>query len=144
MLIIALERFGDDTPRKPRPTYKSIKLEEHPMLTFTFKYRPFGELHVIFDLHRNLTSSTDVLQANGILPPLIETRRKVTEQPKEEHVSDDEFEVSDPKVAAEMRALEVSLQTLLSSPIVSKIISRKNFRLARPRSKLVQAGRASE
>ncbi|KZP09231.1 hypothetical protein FIBSPDRAFT_242273 [Athelia psychrophila] len=73
-------------------------LDKHPIVTFVFKYRPL-----------------DVLKANGIVPTPVGTKRKASDEPKQE-VSEDEVEGPDGDKTAEIKKLEKKLHTLRSKP----------------------------
>ncbi|KZP16445.1 hypothetical protein FIBSPDRAFT_895030 [Athelia psychrophila] len=76
--------------------YVTKRLDNGPMATFIFKYRPF-----------------DVLRANGIVPTPVGTKRKSSDEPKLE-VSKDEIGGPDAEKIAEIKVLEDKLLTLRS------------------------------
>ncbi|KZP16396.1 hypothetical protein FIBSPDRAFT_59273 [Athelia psychrophila] len=77
---------------------ETTKLDEHPIASFTFKYRPIA-----------------VLQANGIVPLLAaDKKRKSVDEPMEDVVSLKQLAASDTARDARVKALEDELRILRS------------------------------
>ncbi|KAF7981216.1 hypothetical protein HWV62_33109 [Athelia sp. TMB] len=97
-------KLGEETEAAQRTAfYNSESLDNGPIVTFTFKYRPF-----------------DVLQANGILTPPTTNKRKASDELKEEPAGDDEAQENGAARAARIQALEDELRTLRSQPSGSR------------------------
>ncbi|KZP16392.1 hypothetical protein FIBSPDRAFT_957967 [Athelia psychrophila] len=94
------DRLGPEKTTEARIEDAEVQfLDENPIVTFTFRYRPH-----------------DVLQANGILPIQVDKKRKAVDVPKEELLSEDELEESDATRDARIKASEDELRTLRSKP----------------------------
>lgn len=102
-------------------------LDEHPIATFVFKYRPLDVLQAngivsapVEETHNTIDEpvpAPEMIQMNDSAPPPAQKKRKFMVVPKEEAVSDDELEKPGVTDNAKLEAFQDELLTVRSNQI---------------------------
>jgi len=103
--------LGDDVQRPYKGLLKTRNLDEDPLVTFVFKYRPL-----------------DVLKANGIVPSNVGQKRRAAADPEQDNVKEEANEDGAADVAR-MKALEAELEALRNKTSGSKLNVAKRVKV---------------